>query len=79
LRNFPKEKPIVYITKWVQHPFVLAMTCEINYESFFKWIDTSRLIDLIRKIQQEFSTNPPTDKTDIDKANSQLDDYLKQV
>lgn len=37
LRNFPRERPIIYITKWVQHPLVRPTTCEIDYETVFKW------------------------------------------
>lgn len=79
LRNFPRERPIIYITKWVQHPLVKPNTCEIDYESLFKWNEASKLSDLIRRLQQELSSKPPLEQTDIDKANAQLDDYLKQV
>jgi hypothetical protein len=37
LRTFPREKPIVYLSKWMQHPLLKAMTCEIEYDSIFKW------------------------------------------
>jgi hypothetical protein len=79
LRTFPREKPIIYLTKWMQHPLLKAMTCEIEYESIFKWNEKSKLVDLVRKIQEEFGRNPPSDRTEIDKANFQLEEYLKQV
>ena len=37
LRSYPKERPIIYITKWVQHQLVKPSTCEIDYEQVFKW------------------------------------------
>ena len=69
---YPKERPIIYVTKWVQHPMVKGNTCEIDYQQVFKWSDTCKLTDLIRKLQQEFATKPPVEQTDIDKANIQL-------
>lgn len=45
----------------------------------FKWHEGSRLVDLIRRVQEEFGKNPPNDRTDIDKASMQLDEYLRQV
>jgi hypothetical protein len=73
LRNFPKERPIIYITKWVQHAIVKPNTCEIDYESVFKWNEGSKLVDLIRRLQQELGNRPLVEQTDIDKANAQLD------
>lgn len=55
------------------------MTCEIQYDSIFKWSEVTKLVDLVRKVQEEFGRNPPNEKTDLDKASFQLDEYLKQV
>jgi hypothetical protein len=55
------------------------MTCEVQYENVFAWNPSARLVDLVRKLQEEFGRVPPREQTDIDKANLQLDDYLKQV
>ena len=55
------------------------MTCEVDFKNFFQWGPHSRLVDLIRKIQEEFGRNPPIERTDLDKANIQLDEYLRQV
>lgn len=63
----------------MQHPLVKAATCEIDYESIFKWNEGSKLTDLVRRVQQEMSSKPPLEQTDIDRANQQLDDYLRQV
>lgn len=63
----------------MQHPLIKGMTCEVEYESVFKWSDKSRLIDLIKKLQEEFGRNLPNDKNDIERASFQLDEYLKQV
>lgn len=37
------------------------------------------MAELIRRLQQELGNKPPVEQTDIDKANYQLDEYLKQV
>ena len=55
------------------------MTCEIQYENVFNWNPASKLVDLVRKMQEEFGRNLPQEQTDIDKANHQLDEYLRQV
>ena len=73
LRTFPKDKPLVYITKWVVHPLVKNMTCQVEFDNIFPWSTTSRLVDLVRKLQEEFGRNPPREHTDIDQANGQLD------
>ena len=63
----------------MQHPLIKGMTCEVEYESVIKWSDKARLIDLIKKLQEEFGRNLPNDKNDIERASFQLDEYLKQV
>ena len=70
---------MVYITKWVEHSLVKPMTCQIEYDGLFNWTPASRLVDLVRKFQEEFGRSPPNERTDIDKANYQLDEYLRQV
>jgi hypothetical protein len=57
----------------MQSPIIKQMTAEIDYDAIFKWTEHSKLIDLIRKIQSELSSNPPIEKTEIDRANSQLE------
>lgn len=52
LRTFPKDKPLVYITKWVTHPLVKNMTCQVEFDGVFAWSTTSRLVDLVRKLQE---------------------------
>lgn len=63
----------------MQHPLVRPNTCEIDYESVFKWSEASKLTDLVRKLQQELGSKPPLEQTDLDRAAYQLDEYLKQV
>ena len=79
LRNYPRERPIIYVTKWVQHPVVSTSTCEIDYDAIYKWSEHCKLVDLVRKLQQEFATRPPIEQNELQTASHQLDDYLRQV
>ncbi len=63
----------------MEHPLIKPMTCQIEYDQVFNWQPGSRLVDLIRKLQEEFGRQPASDRTDIDKASQQLDEYLRQV
>ena len=62
LRSFPRERPIIYVTKWVQHPVVSTSTCEIDYDGIFKWSEHSKLVELVKVLQKEFSTRPPIEQ-----------------
>jgi hypothetical protein len=36
----------------MQHPLLKPNTCEVDYESIFKWSEGSRIADLIKRVQQ---------------------------
>ena len=43
------------------------------------WDKIRSLSQILNKIQQEFSQNPPNDRSDADQAIGQLDQYQKDV
>ena len=63
MRNYPKEHPIIYSQKWIQHPLVKIETCEIVYNDKYAWEKMSSLSDLLGKLQNEFVQFPPVEKS----------------
>ena len=67
------------MTQWIVHPIVNQNSCEIEYENEFPWNHSTRLSDLLKKIQSKFSHQLPTQDSEIDTAIRELDYYSKQV
>jgi ubiquitin-protein ligase len=80
LRNYPKEAPIVYAQKWIQHPLVKVETCEIVYGDKWTWEKLGgNLAELLGKLQQEFTQMPPVERSEVETAVAQLEQYQRDV
>ncbi len=54
-------------------------TCEIVYNDKFAWEKCQSLTDLLLKLQTEFAQFPPVEKSEVETAITQLEQYQRDV
>jgi hypothetical protein len=79
MRNFPQERPLIFVTQWIRHSMINQFSMQVEYETEFQWMPTTKLSELMRRIQAKFTQELPVYGSELDKGIQALDNYQRQV